>query len=119
MALVAAMSALLLRDFGWKGVPVFSLICFVLIVSLTEPYLREIGERLLSFGEEHNVSTEAKAVLKVVGVGYLCGIVSDSCQELGEGRIASAVTFVGRVEIIAIIIPFFEEIIRLGVELIG
>ena len=119
MALVAAMSALLLRDFGWKGVPVFSLICFVLIISFAEPYLREIGEGLLFLGEEYDVSDEARAVLKVVGVGYLCGIVSDSCQELGEGRIASAVTFIGRIEIIAIIIPFFEEIIRLGVELVG
>ena len=119
MALVAAMSALLLRDFGWKGVPVFSLICFVLIISLTEPYLRQISDKLLSLGDANNVSQQAKAVLKVVGVGYLCGIVSDSCQELGEGRIATAVTFVGRVEIIAIIIPFFEEIVKLGVELVG
>ncbi len=119
MALVAAMSALLLRDFGWKGVPVFSLICFVLIISLAEPYLREVSNRLLSLGEANDVSEEAKAVLKVVGVGYLCGIVSDSCQELGEGRIASAVTFIGRVEIIAIIFPFFEEIIKLGVGLVG
>ena len=87
IALVAAMSALLLRDFGWKGVPVFSLICFVLIISLAEPYLREISEQLLFLGEEHNVSVQTKAVLKVVGVGYLCGIASDSCQELGEARI--------------------------------
>ena len=119
MALVATMSALLLRDFGWRGVPVFSLICFILIISLAEPYLREVCERLLALGEGNGVSQEARAVLKVVGVGYLCGIVADSCQELGEGRIASAVTFVGRIEIIVIVVPFFEEIIRLGAELLG
>ena len=119
MALIAAISALLLRDFGWKGVPVFSLICFILIISLSEPYLRELTERLLLLGEMGDVSEEVRAVLKVVGVGYLCGIVSDSCQELGEGRIAGAVSFIGRIEIIAIVMPFFEEIIRLGAGLVG
>lgn len=119
MALVAAISALLLRNFGWKGVPVFSLICFVLIISLAEPYLRGIGGLFLSFGEEYGAKEPSAAVLKVVGAGYLCGIVADSCQELGEPRIAAAVTFIGRLEIIAIILPFFEEIIKLGTELIG
>lgn len=118
MALVAAMCALLLRNFGWNGVPVFSLICFILIISLTEPYINEVCGRLLILGEVNGVSEEARAVLKVVGVGYLCGIVSDICQELGEGRIAAAVAFVGRIEIVVIALPFFEEIIRLGTELI-
>ena len=59
------------------------------------------------------------AILKVVGVGYLAGISSDICSELGAARIGNAVTLVGRLEIIAIATPFFVKILDMGVELIG
>ena len=119
LALVASLSAFLLRDFGWKGVPIFALICFVGILSLAEGYLSSVKELFLNVGIEHNISLSVSAILKVIGIGYLSGIVSDVCRDLGEATISSVVVFVGRIEIIAIAAPFFKEVVSIGMELMG
>ena len=53
------------------------------------------------------------------GLGYLFGISADICRELGESGIAKSLEVVGRVEIIAVAVPFWKKIIETGVELIG
>ena len=119
MGLVCAVSAFLLKDFGWKGVPVLGLICFIGILSFAGNYLFSVKDMFLEIGSDHDISSAAGAILKIVGVGYLAGIVADVCRELGEAATASAVVFIGRIEIIAIATPFFQEVVRLGMELIG
>lgn len=95
------------------------LICFIGILSFAGNYLFSIKDMFLEIGAENGISSAASAILKIVGVGYLAGIVSDVCRELGETMTASAVVFIGRIEIIAIATPFFEEVVSLGMELIG
>jgi hypothetical protein len=51
------------------------------------------------------------AGLKIVGVGYLSGIASDLCTDLGEGGLARGATVLGRLEIAVICLPFLEKII--------
>ena len=87
--------------------------------------LAEAGDELLYvFGSIKKISGEADladsiaVALKVLGLGYLFGISADICRELGESGIAKSVEVVGRVEIIAVVIPYFEEIIRVGLGLI-
>ncbi len=118
MSLVLLVSALLLRSFGWRGAPVFAVIASVFL-------LAEAGEGLAYIFESMNFSVYSseleppiKAALKIMGIGYLFGICADICRELGEGGIAKSVEIVGRVEIIAVVIPFLREIIKVGVELI-
>ena len=53
-----------------------------------------------------------------MGLGYVFGFTSEICSELGEGVIASAVTAAGRVQIFLVAYPYFEKIIKLGVELL-
>ena len=57
--------------------------------------------------------------LKIVGVGYLFGFVSDVCRDLGESGLASSVTVAGRVEILAIALPFLWKILDYSLELLG
>ena len=119
VATVAAISALLLRDLGWKGVPVFISVAFLGVISLATPYLSQIGSFIKETAEEGGALDAAEAVMKVVGIGYLTGIASDVCKELGSGMLAGAVVLVGRIEIICVVLPFFDEILRLGGELLS
>ena len=41
---------------------------------------------------------------------------ADVCRELGENGIAKVTEVVGRVEIMAVVMPYFEEIIKLGLK---
>lgn len=116
---ILAVSAFLLRSFGWRGAPVFAVLCVVLILSDTTAKISDTFSPLLLFSEDLGMKDSCEAALKILGLGYLYGISSDVIRELGENSIAKAVETVGRVEIIAVSLPYLEEIIRLGVELIG
>ena len=119
VALLLTVTAFLLRQLGWHGAPVFAVICAVVLIAETGETLAGIFSSVTLVGESVAISEPLGAALKTLGAGYLFGISADVCRELGESGIAKAVEVVGRVEIIAIVIPFFEEIIKVGVELIG
>lgn len=72
---------------------------------------------LLSLSEDAGVGKIGAVALKVVGCGYVFGFVADTCEELGERGIASAVSVSGRIEIFALVFPYFLEICRLGATL--
>lgn len=118
LALLVAVTAFLLRGFGYKGTPVFVSVAFVGIISFVLPYLSEVSEFIKNSAALYGVQSAASAVMKVVGIGYLTGITADICRELEASSISSAVILVGRVEIIAVVLPFFNEIMQLGGELL-
>lgn len=117
--LLLCISAFLLRCFGWRGAPVFALVCVIIILNESSEALSGIFNTVNSVSALADMGEPLGAALKILGLGYLFGISADICRELSESGIAKAVEVVGRVEIIAVVMPFFEEIIRVGVELIG
>ncbi len=118
-AMLLAVSALLLRNFGWRGAPVFAVLCIVVLLAESALGFEKIFSSLTNIAESANISEAAAAALKITGIGYLFGICADVVRELGETGMAKVVEIVGRVEIIAVIFPFFEDILRVGVELMG
>lgn len=118
LALTAVVASVMLRELGWRGVGVFGVCVAVVAVGRILPHVFEVSEAFSFFSRDLGVSETATTVMKIVGTGYLAGIVSDVCRDMGEAGIASAVTTVGRVEMLAIAAPSFFEVIRLGVELI-
>lgn len=112
-------SGYLLKSFGWQGSAVFASIAAVLILKEIGEPLSLVFSSLKSVAGIANIGEPIAAAIKVLGLGYLFGICGDVCRELGEGGIAKAAEVVGRVEIIAVVMPYFEEIIKLGVEFMG
>ncbi len=118
IALIFAVSALLLRALGWRGVPVFCVLGFLFLISEAASgffaAFSQINEQL-----SYSVGKDAVAsALKIIGIGYLFGICADICRELGEGTVAKGVEIAGRVEIITVTLPFLEEIIKIGAALL-
>ena len=119
LALLLVATAYLLRSFGWRGTPVFVAVAMIAIISESGEKLADILGFAQSLGSYADVSETVGAGLKILGCGYLFGICADVCRELGEGGIAKAVEIAGRLEIMLLVLPFFKEIINIGVELIG
>lgn len=118
-ALLLTVTALLLRRLGFAGAPVFAAVCVVLLLTETVGVLGNLFKSAAVIGEVSSVQEPLGAAIKTLGVGYLFGVCADICRELGESGIAKAVEAVGRVEIIALVFPYFEQIIKVGVELVG
>ena len=117
-ALILTASAFLLKNFGWRGAPIFTAVALILSISEAEGELEYIFSSIKKIGNESGIDDALSAAVKVLGIGYLFGICADICRELGEAGIAKAVEVVGRVEIIAVVIPYFQEIIKVGIELV-
>ncbi|MBQ8302717.1 MAG: hypothetical protein IJX97_04110 [Clostridia bacterium] len=118
-AIFLAVCALLLREMGFRATPVFAVVCFVFLLSFTlesAELLGRLGEELLRF---RGVAEGAEAIFKMVGVGYIAGISSDICNDIGERTIAKGVIVAGRVEILAIALPFLWKILDYSLELLG
>ena len=117
-ALILTFSAFLLKNFGWKGAPVFAAVAAILFITEAQDTLNFVFSSIEKIGSEAKIDNALASAIKVLGLGYLFGICADICRELGESGIAKAVEVVGRVEIIAVVIPYFEEIIKVGIGLI-
>ena len=118
VGVICSICALLLRELGWKGVPVFVAVCALAIISFIFPQIRELTGGLSSALNAVGASGAARSVLKIIGVGYLCGVCADVCSDIGAERVGSAVVLAGRIEIILIAMPYVAEMLKLGLELI-
>ncbi|MBE6644278.1 MAG: hypothetical protein E7612_02725 [Ruminococcaceae bacterium] len=117
-ALVLAFVAFLLKNFGWKGTPIFAAVAAILFISEARDTMDFVFSSIEKIGNEAKIDDALSTAIKVLGLGYLFGICADICRELGEAGIAKSVEVVGRVEIIAVVIPYFEEIIKAGIGLV-
>lgn len=118
VGIALAAAALLMREMGFRAAPVFAAICFVFVLSFIGDNIASLSEGSTIHSLVSSVGEEAGAVFKIVGVGYLAGISSDICLELGERSLAKAVSVAGRVEILAISLPFFSRLAEYGAELL-
>lgn len=97
----------------------FASVALVMLLTEASGVLETVLLSVRDIGVGAGIAEPVRAALKVLGLGYLYGICADVCRDMSEAGIAKAVEAVGRVEIVAVIMPYFEEIIRVGVELIG
>ena len=117
--LVVAASSLILKSFGFKGAPVFAALSVVFIISYTSGRFSAIGELFNDISSYSNASEYVSAAMKVVGIGYLGGISSDVCKEIGEAGVAKGISVAARLEILLISLPFVKDLLELSVSLIG
>ena len=114
--LVTLFLGVLLKELGFKGARLVFLLATVSLIGGAVIYIGEAVSLLPgidAIGREYAV-----AMLKIVGVGYAFGICSDICTELGETSLGGAVCMFGRVEIIALSIPYIKMIVEKGIDLI-
>lgn len=114
--LITVVLGFLLRELGFKGAKLVILIGTVSVIGASALTFGEILSSLPGMegaGREYTV-----AMMKIIGVGYVFGICSDVCCELGEGGLGNAVMMLGRVEIIALSLPFIKRIVEKGIELL-
>lgn len=117
-AIVCALLCALLDSLGYRSKGLFATLSAIIILSLLGDGLSELINGVISLADSTGITDAASCALKAVGLGYVFGITSDICDSLGEKAISSAVTVVGRIEILLVAYPYFEKIIALGLRLI-
>ena len=119
ISVLGASVAFLLGELGFKGRRIFSVLVAVTVLSVAADGLFSVVSMLGDFGEVAGIGETVELALKIIFVGYLFGVTSELCSELGEGTLAGALTMAGRVETFLLVLPKFRELLRIGMELIG
>lgn len=118
-ALVVGVAAFLLREMGWRGAIAFSIFGTVALLSFLSDGLFTFVGSIKSLSETAGTSDMAKEILKIIGASYVFGISSDICLELGERALSSALTAVGKVEILLVTLPYFIKILEAATSLVS
>ena len=115
-AFITLFLGIILRELGFGGTRLILLLATVSLIGASVIGIGGILADIPGLGEVGEEYTTA--MLKIVGVGYVFGICSDVCAELGEVSLGNAVCLFGRIEILTLAMPFVERIVEKGVELI-
>ncbi len=117
LAAIGALMAMVgaaLSELGFRGKRIFAALCITfLLCGALEAAAKMLGQ-IGGLADDAGIGKIGAVAMKVVGVGYVFGFVSDIAEELGERGISSAVAVAGRVEILLLVFPYFLEICRLG-----
>lgn len=107
----------LIKALGWRGAPLVAIGAVLALYSFLGGYLSEIGKLFDTVTGVEGAEQGAKTVMKLLSIGYLSGISSDICREMGENGIAGAVELVARLESLILLLPYITEALELGMEL--
>jgi hypothetical protein len=118
VGLLTAILAYFLGEMGFKNKKLLSLLAILLLLCGMKDGAGKLVDKILSFSEVAGIGDACRSALKTVGLGYLFGFTSDVCTELGESGVAKAVNVVGKIEIMLVVLPYFEKTLTLGLELL-
>lgn len=118
IALTAGILGLILKELGFSGSRLVSVCTLVGVMLFAISRLGEVRTELLGIERLGGVGGLTKDIMKIIGVGYLFGICSDICLDLGESMLSKGLLTAGRIEIIILTIPTLKEIMKMAVEIL-
>ena len=119
-AVVAAVMAVMLRRYHAEYGMLLSLAAGVfLMLSLLNVLPQALGQvsdllRAAALPGEYAV-----ILFKALGICWLAQFAADSCRDAGESALASKVELAGKISILVLSLPLFEDIAQTALGLIG
>lgn len=119
IALVSAVLCLLLKQYKPEYAMVASIACGVLIFSMVLGSMLPLLHSVTRLLETVSAKTDSvKAIVKTLGVCYVTQLASDACRDAGQTAIASKVELAGKVCILLLALPLFQQLLEIAFGLI-
>ena len=118
-AILSVLLSVLLGSLGFKSKGLFITLVALIMLGVLGDGLSNVFGKILTFSEMAGITDAAKSALRVIGLGYVFGFTSEICLSLGEPLIASVVTAAGRVQLLVVVYPYIQDVVKLGVELLS
>ena len=117
--ILSAIVAVLIKGMGFKGAELFVTLAAAVFFGIAIEAVGMLKESIFASLAVDGVESYTTDAMKLVGVGYLGGIGSDICREMGEGGIAKCIGIATGIEMLALALPYAEEIIELALGILG
>lgn len=120
LAITAVVSAVVIRKHNPEISLIISISASVLVLIAVFMKISPIADEIRGLLQNSNISSDYITILfKALGICFVCQFTADSCKDAGESAVATKVEFAGRVAILIIALPLFENITRTATGLIG
>ena len=120
LAIVSAAICLLLRqykpEFAMAVGIAAGILLFLMILSALSPAFEAIADLMRRASIN---SAYTKAIIKTLGVCYVTQLASDACRDAGQTAIASKVELAGKVFIVLLSLPLFQNLVEIAFSLIN
>ena len=118
IGIVSAVMALVLKQYKPEYAMMVSLVCCVLILLAVIEQVSDLMGTLNAMLATANIPVELTAVLfKALGICIVTQLASDTCKDAGESAIASKLELAGKVAVLVIAMPLFNQLIGIAVML--
>jgi len=120
LAVVAVSLSVLLRQKNPEYSLMLSLASGILIISMLISSASPLFERIGGLLEASGAQAEYVQILfKSLGLCFVTQIAFDGCRDLGETAIASKVETAGKISVLLVSLPLFEQVLSIVNSLIG
>lgn len=120
IAIIAVAACVLLQktnpEFSMAVALITGILIFLFVLSAFTPILDSLKDWMNQF---HLNNIYFMTVIKTLGICYLTQLASDTCKDAGYSSIASKVELAGKVTILLLTLPLFENLLSLTQELIS
>ena len=120
IALLATTLSVMIKKYNPEYSIFISIIAGIFILCMILSELTPSIQKLNGLISASGIASEyAKILFKTLGVCFLVQFASDSCNDAGESSLASKIELAGKVLIITMALPLFEQVIKIVSGLLG
>lgn len=112
IGMATALGVLLLKQVKPELAVIVGLVGTILIFIMVVSGLTQIINSINGIVNQTGMATQLFAsILKIVGIGYLCEIAANICQEAGAKAVADMVILGGKIIIMVLAIPIIQALV--------
>ena len=119
VVLIIAILTTVLSELGFRGTRLISALGVLATVVITLYLFDDVIDALGGIIELGGIEDIANTAIKIIGIGYVYGVASDICLDLGERGIALTVLGAGRVEILLLALPSVIKVVEGAIDMIN
>ena len=120
IAMVSAAFSVVLKKKNPEFSLLISFLAGILLLFMILSAIQPLLERISSFMQViHAGSEQVQILFKALGVCFITQIACDCCKDMGESAIAAKVETAGKVTVLVLSLPLFEQMLTVAGELIG
>lgn len=120
VAVVSAAVCLLLKQYRPEYAMAVSIACGILLFLMILQGLSPVFQTMTDLMDKVAInSVYTKAIIKTLGVCYITQLASDACRDAGQTAIASKVELAGKVFIVLLSLPLFQNLVEIAFSLIN
>lgn len=120
IAVVSAIICVLISQYKPEYSVAVSIMCGAIIFFMIISNLSPAFDTLKELMQKANInSSYTKAIIKTLGICYVTQLACDSCKDAGQTAIANKVELAGKIFILLISLPIFNDLVSIAFSLMN